>query len=154
MFEGYEDRSLKNGLRAAAWCAEHNLIPQGFTMLQETVISLEVERWREQLDKLMPDKLEQRKFISGVLDSTATKKDPTRNFEYSEAEMRLISELQANWSTCREFLGHYDSITKFRNQLNHGGTGNNDFRSANMREKLETLTREMLVHYGMAKKGT
>lgn len=151
MFADYEDGSLKNGLRAAAWCAEHDLIPQGFTMLQETIISLEVERRRERLDALMPDTLEQRTFISGLLAVTANpKKTTTENRQYTDKELALINELQADWSQDGAFLGVYDRLTDFRNQVNHGGTGNHDFRSANMREKLKELTEQVLAHYGVA----
>ena len=152
-FADYEDRSLENGLRAAAWCAEHNLVPQGFTMLQETIISLEVERRRERLDALKYANLERRSFISDALTAAARKEPMRKERQNTEEEIRLFGDLRAAWAGKNDFLTNYETLRMRRNQVNHGGTGDNDFRSDNMLNGLKTLIRQMSAHYGVTLRG-
>lgn len=40
----FQESNLSNGFAAVQWCLDHNLIPQGYTFLQETIVSLVIEQ--------------------------------------------------------------------------------------------------------------
>lgn len=143
-FANYENSSPLNGIRAAAWCAEINLIPQGFTLLQESIVSIEMEPHRQQLEEEgLTEAKRQREFISALL---AIQKDADE-WKGDLKEYRLYGEnIRAEWK--ESFLKDYDSITKYRNQVNHGGTNPTQKLDSNsIGDNLKQFTRKMLTYY-------
>ncbi|MBM9520560.1 TIGR02221 family CRISPR-associated protein [Desulforhopalus vacuolatus] len=143
-FAEYEDKSLFNGLRAAKWCAEINLIPQGFTLLQESIVSIELEPHRQRLEEEgLTEAKRQREFISallGVKDSPDDWKNDLKTFQ------ETAQSIHEEWS--KDFLQKYERITSCRNRVNHGGTDpDNKLDSNKITTDLEILTSEILKHY-------
>lgn len=122
-FLGYTSGDLKNGLRAAQWCAAHGLIQQGYTILQETAVSLVLNRWNEDetrrkiLDKKKTDR-EKRELASAVLQHA----DDTWNAErtgVSQSEAQTLAEGYDKLSRAMK------ELAGFRNDVNHAGTTEN-----------------------------
>ena len=119
-FSGCGDADVRNGFRAARWAADHGLIPQAYTLLQETAISSLAERSRA----LVPAGLspvETREFVAGVVSKVATPGyDWTTQWTRPPNTARHARKLAEDISS--DFAIAYDRLTKRRNALNHAGT--------------------------------
>ncbi len=123
-FVRYVSGDLKNGLRAARWCAEHGLIQQGCTILQETVVSLVLDEWKrdETRKKILDGKKEdqkKRELVSAVLQHAG---DNTWN-----AEKTGVSETDALTLVkgYEDLSGFMRNLAGIRNDVNHAGTAGN-----------------------------
>lgn len=119
----FTGQTLKDGLAAVRWCLNHNLIQQGFTILQETLISFVLEETGgDILDldqrtmasyafKIANERLSRKARQSGTQPSSADKQsDP-------EALERTVRFIQQSGILCREVARTIDP----RNDLNHAG---------------------------------
>ena len=121
-FASYGDTDVRNGFLAARWAAEHGLVPQAYTMLQETALSCLVERFRASLPpkpKLSP--VGEREFVAGVVSKASDPKYDwagqwTRPPDTAAFAQRLAAGINPDFSAA------YDRLTKRRNALNHAGT--------------------------------
>ncbi len=145
-FSDYEDHSHRNGLRAARDCARLYLIPQGFTILQETIVSLELATHQKALEKDgITDNLKQRQFISSLL-GISPKKRPEEWTGLLEKHRKLAESIHTAWQ--HDFLENYHSITYYRNRLNHGGTNpNSRIKSRITGKELGEKAEKMLQYY-------
>ena len=138
--KGFQEHDeLTNGLQAARWCLEHNLIQQAYTILQETVVSLVLC----QVEKLPvsghPLEHNKREIVTGASSLMAQKK--------SLAEARQEDGTEELWPLVWDFLGErgvgrqLDRMRNRRNDLNHAGINDHpaDFSSfkKDLKEMLE-----------------
>lgn len=132
----YSDtNNVKNGLAAVDWCIQNGLLQQGFTLLQETIISMVCDS--EELD--FTDR-ENREIVSQAF--TIKMKGLTelewegecRKEENKSAMFKLLN----NDLLCicvKEFYG----LTQQRNDINHAGMLN----SSSSAEKFETNLKDL-----------
>ncbi len=145
VFFDYENSSLYNGLRAARWCADLNLIPQGLTILQEVIVSLELEKNRKKLMAAgIEDAVRLREFISNLLGLSFT--TPCKEWEGDlKLHLELAKDISSKWE--KDFLSLYSRITQCRNSVNHGGTNPSSHIAKNVGEKLSTFVDQAMIHY-------
>ena len=124
-FSEYGDNDLLNGFRAARWAAAHGLIPQAYTLLQETTISIAYERFRNFVPNVKENgkartEIEARSFVAGVLSCAARSDydwdDCWKPQGETAAARKLAEQLDAN------ILTPYAQLVRRRNALNHAGT--------------------------------
>jgi len=113
---------------AVEWCLEHKLIQQGYTILQEAIIS-EVIRLID-LEGLLEDEKRQdhtlcqknRSFTSSLLSMMAQKKAPDYwRGELAQRKDKAL-ELQKRWGENLEQIAIvFHKLAEFRNDINHCG---------------------------------
>ncbi|MBR5950240.1 MAG: TIGR02221 family CRISPR-associated protein [Actinomycetaceae bacterium] len=147
VFSCYEDASMQNGVRAAWWCVQHDLVPQGFTILQETIVSLECSRLQQHLDRRKWNERARREFVSNLLGLKSQKKGFDKiDDEIIYAECGLSDAVLA-WND--GFLGAYISLTQLRNMVNHGGTGHDNYKPGSMLKRLRQSVADVARHYSI-----
>ena len=118
-FADYVDGDLRNGFRAARWAADHGLIPQAYTLLQETAVSLVCDRFRAQLPETLSG-VASREFVSGVLGRAVL----GENFDWT---LWTPAEEAGSARALAESLGQelpqaFARLARRRNAINHAGT--------------------------------
>ncbi len=106
------------GFEAAAWCLEHELIPQAYSIARETVLSGLCRCWGH--DPL--DEPTREGFWSGLLHVLATN-TPKDGWHGLLAERREEAEriLQEGGESIRKLAQEFEKIRDRRNDLLHGG---------------------------------
>lgn len=125
LFAGYGRDEISDGLQAARWAADHELIPQAFTMLQETLVSYGVRLYEKLSHKpdVVKDDVLKRTYVSTVLGHW----NPEKPEKWDEKESgprdcaREMGELLGD-----KLLKLGKEIGRRRNELNHGGVGRKD----------------------------
>lgn len=125
----FSGKELEDGIAAAKWCLNHNLIQQGFTILQEAVVTDVVTRLK--LDRL---KYEDREIVSQAA-ALLVKKDQESNQTDSTSGELLAAcvhliEAQPGFAT------DYDRLRGHRNDLNHAGWRPNPVKGKDFRDRL------------------
>lgn len=118
---GYRSGSSRNGLLAAQWCAEHGMIQQGYTILQETVISLVIEKFGYN------DKINDRHFrqdISGCLLGY------TKDIKAPEVKLHFYAIKQLGKKT------KFKAIVPLRNDINHAGYNSDAAKPERLKKNL------------------
>jgi hypothetical protein len=117
-FSGADE--IKDGLRAARWCLEHNLIQQGYTILQETAVSYFLNQAVAPTGLKHLCDTKQREMVTGSASLLAQKKGIS---EFRRSPEQDGEVLQKIW-TLLEQKDNYQSMSMLeqrRNDLNHAG---------------------------------
>ena len=132
--DSFRNDPFGDGLAASRWCMDHNLIQQGFTILQESIVTFLVLA----LDRNTLDVTE-REIASQSVNNHFSKRDPTEwrpptrdNKERTEAYLKLISRYPGLSAT-------FDQISGYRNDLNHAGWREDKRTASKFRLNLENL---------------
>jgi len=133
VFADYGDKEIMNGLHAAQWAYDHDLVPQGYTLLQETLVSHYTALLNQDLARLKTPK-DKREFVSDVLAWN-------RKEKWTKKKPALAAAIRDRID--REVIGKYDSLTKKRNDINHGGTTD----QATGSEQLRNCLKEALDYF-------
>lgn len=130
----FKGSDIDDGIQAARWCLDHNLIQQAYTILQETLFS----------HMLLSTQGDMNDLIGRDIASQAIK---IHMEELSEDEWHFPAE--ANKETTRKFLEFLRTtpglvkamrdLTQFRNDLNHAGYGPSPMKPHKFAAKLEPL---------------
>jgi len=131
---------VRDGMQATKWCLEHNLIQQGYTILQETVLThflckageqgpyrRDIRETAGQAFKIARSKLEPREWKPPACD-------------YPELVKEMVQEISKN-SGIQAIM---DKLSAKRNDLNHAGTTEDSIRDASQfGRELRTLVGEV-----------
>lgn len=124
-FAGFSDRDHSNVLRTVEWCIEHDLVQQGLTLLQESIVDDWVRRCVDLLDgpsaAISKGKRERwlRQFVSDLL-GVLSQGSPPEDWRGSLADHKVVAQACAARLPLG-FAAEYDKLTKLRNDINHGG---------------------------------
>jgi len=123
--------NLINGFNAVSWCIDNNLIQQGFTILQENIISLVCE----DVDIDKADK-KTRNIVSSCF--TIKENEITKEEWKGDANSYPeITELILEKSKIIEILkSDYISLTNIRNDINHFGYSDNTMKPEKLKKAL------------------
>lgn len=111
----FKANDLLNGFSAVEWCIEHNLIQQGITILEETIISLVAK----ESNKNINDK-EIRTFAASALNIKGTNipQEEWRGIATDKMdEFRKILDMEI----ITDIAGDYAKLSDLRNDINHAG---------------------------------
>ncbi len=124
---GFNTGDIRNGLEAARWCIDHNLVQQGITILQETMVTMAcdkagidhtIRKWREFAGRALNVRGRYRKNARlGQLGEKVKEPEEIKVQEF----WNMIGEDQFG-----EFLNIYMMLTEYRNYINHAGTLSDD----------------------------
>jgi len=137
----FEGSFVQDGLQAAQWCLEHNLIQQGFTILQEFLISYVARQ------NGLDDQNKTHRTLASQAAAIADKQIPEDGWkpvakEHPDLTRRLLEFFQARPRLARI----YADLTQFRNDLNHAGFIANPTDADRFSSKLEQLISELGHH--------
>ena len=142
--KGFSNSDIKNGYAAVEWCIEHSLIQQGYTILQETMITEIVAKYFGE-DKIV-DK-DKRRIVSQAITirQKGIKKDKWDEFTRSNDEDidKIIKDINGN------FAGIYDSVAQYRNDINHAGLGNNSHKPEDLKSQLRKYYEKLKLRGGI-----
>lgn len=130
----------RNGWRAVQWCIEHNLTQQGYTLFQETMISIFEEKWKDRpcFKKIVSGN--RREVVSKCLgwdESRQGRWDPKKSFGLQENECK---DLQRE---CPELLRRVFGLLRTnRNDINHAGFRGYARSAQTLRDDLKNILNE------------
>lgn len=117
---GFENDIVADGIRAARWCFEHNLIQQGYTILQETLITDLVKRM--DLDYLH---IRNRELVNKALHIHTRKK-------HGNQEDNIPNNNET--TKIRFFLNLFEKDSRLKDALSRLVNNRNDFNHAGFRK--------------------
>ena len=120
-FQGYVvEEDLKNAFEVAKWCREHQLIQQGLTILQESLITYFCHNIG--LDE---DNIDHRHAISGAVSLIAQKSSESDSGSAGKEKAQITREnVVENLKPLlpsRTFVKSFERLRKARNDMNHAG---------------------------------
>jgi CRISPR-associated Csx2 family protein len=125
---------IRDGLQSARWCLDHNLIQQGFTILQEFLIS-----WLVQRQGLDDTKLAHRELVNQAL-TISQKQLPPETWKREAREHReSVQGLLAFFEQQPSWVRIFSDLNQCRNDLNHAAFRGNSRSAGAFRPKLEEL---------------
>ena len=137
--------SIADGIQAAKWCLEHNLVQQGYTILQETLISYFIIKINEKPEAINREIIGQAIYIH-----TQNKRLPQEKWkEPSKSNIKTTKKLLSFYDTKRKLVAIYRNLSNDRNDLNHAGhrkhpMSANKF-SSNLEEYIRNTEKEILA---------
>lgn len=119
----YIKNDERNGLLAAKWCADHGMIQQGYTILQETIITLVLEKWSKDPEKSAILKkagnARPREIANACLSNGG-------NPEWDESRYGIsVDESSCILSGDESIASTHKRLTDTRNDINHAGQREN-----------------------------
>ena len=135
----FRTNSVQNGYAAVKWCIDHDLIQQGFTLLQESMLSELVELFfaKEQIpDRAVRMIISQALMIKLQKTPESDWKEPASS--YKEKIRQIIDELD------NEFLAIFSTITEYRNDLNHAGFREHPLKSQKFKDQLNNCYEKLI----------
>ena len=130
-----QDNEIKTGLAAVKWCIDHNLIQQGFTILQESIVSSLVVKLfgKNEIYSLVKRNYISKSMIIVAGNIPEEEWDPgyDGNIEELKKAIHLID---------KGFAIEYRDLSLLRNDINHGGCKADGFMEPKKLKK-------KLIHY-------
>jgi len=124
-FQPYaEQRDTQNLFEVVKWCRDHQLVQQGLTLLEESLISGLCRKLG-----LNADCVEHRHSVSGAI-SMIAKKLTDKEREFDASHSFSIEELRRHLPS-REFVKAFERLRSLRNDINHGGY-NREYKHASV----------------------
>lgn len=112
-------RDIKNGFAAVAWCLDHDLIQQGVTILQETIITYVLDKTGyAKKPTIMRSVVSGALSISNIRDYKLKIDDKPHNKKLKEDEENLRDKIYA-MNNKGDLTNLYEKITNLRNAINH-----------------------------------
>lgn len=108
---GYEKDEATKNIFMTNWCIEHGLIQQGFTLLQENVITA----FCKYLNICEMNRLN-REAVSAAINVHYI---PKQKWKGSPVKIQLMGEVLEKTKKFSRYYQFFDTLTKFRNDLNH-----------------------------------
>jgi CRISPR-associated Csx2 family protein len=113
---------ITDGIRAARWCLNHNLIQQSYTILQETAVSFFLNTASNSTVAKHPcENINSRAMVCGVATLLAQNKDISEFRLPDDQSMSLLQKIWSLLKTPKENYQNMDKLEQLRNDLNHAG---------------------------------
>ncbi len=128
----FDGDAIHDGLRAARWCLDHNLIQQGFTILQEFLVSYCVQQ-------VGGDPLERhyRDIVTQAVNIHINKRPPEQWKSPASTHSDITRDLLSTFASQADLPKLLDALSECRNDLNHAAF-RKSYRSAqDFRNKLQ-----------------
>ncbi|MEA3429232.1 MAG: TIGR02221 family CRISPR-associated protein [Thermodesulfobacteriota bacterium] len=130
--------SIADGIQAAKWCLEHNLVQQGYTLLQETLISYLLIKINKQPESINREIVGQAIYIY----TNNKKLFPEEWKEPAKSNIKTTKKLIEFCKTKKELIEIYRNLSNDRNDLNHAGHKKNPMSADKFSLKLGEYIRK------------
>ncbi|MBD3306139.1 hypothetical protein GF339_07110, partial [candidate division KSB3 bacterium] len=139
-FQGYQHhQDLLNIFHVIKWCREHNLIQQGLTLLEESLITHLCHKVG-----FNADNLQQRHAISGAISFIAQKSPDGMSGGKEKDSLRAedVIEIITPHIPSREFVKTFERLRSARNDINHGGYSANYKKAKDFQKTFDKVLTE------------
>jgi hypothetical protein len=147
----FENSSVENGFAAVEWCIQHGWVQQGYTFLQETVISYLLAKT---VGVAQINIYEQRQSANIVLNgykefkNEAMKKEGKSQWDkVDKTTAQLVENLlkaqSGKGSALKVAFKELSGKTGLRNDINHCGYNQNEYSSETLTNDLRTIFRQI-----------
>lgn len=119
----FNETWLDNLRNAIVWCQQYQLVQQGYTLCQESIITFLCDRFAN-LNPYHDDKKSARKYRdywSSVLGIEKAKADNEIEWKDTLAQNRRLTRAVMKLDWVKDLRRDYEILTKNRNQINHAG---------------------------------
>ena len=118
----YQTDSLENLRKAIEWCIRYDLVQQGYTLCQESIITFLCSKFSE-YNPYTGQKAsrEYRDFWSSILGLGKDVIGDETQWKYKLAENRQLTRALFSLPWVKDFRHEYNQLTRNRNQVNHAG---------------------------------
>lgn len=124
--KGFTGRPIMDDYLAAKWCFENGLIQQGYTMLQEGIISA--------VCRVMGIHINKRGYRTRISSAVRQLVEET---EQKKRQAGDTVDLVINFLTpYKNYLSSYGELTDYRNSMNHAGWNEDDLSHEEFHKKL------------------
>lgn len=130
------DRPIMDDYWAAKWCHDNGLIQQGYTLLQEGIITAICRVMGLELDDV-----NKRKLVSAAISVWLSEKT-TEEWEGTEDEKSFMKAVIAFLNPYKDLLKSYAGLTRYRNSINHAGRNRDNIPHQRFRPKLENYLKD------------
>jgi CRISPR-associated Csx2 family protein len=130
----FGESEIRDGLYAAKWCSEHNLIQQGYTILQETLVSFFISS----IENDVHDR-KVRTIANQAVKIYREKFDQERWLQPAKDDPELVRSFLEIFKEFPQLIEAYNNISNFRNDLNHAGCGRNPTSTHKFYKELRTF---------------
>lgn len=157
----FNDEGFDNGYAAVKWCIEHNLVQQGYTILNEMVINTMLKGC------VSKDKYKKQGLLSYISDYKIRNKMSRKNIEIIiksgnedviEKNKRVKREVLNSvteklnskdklfeyFSENKEIQKAHEELKKLRNDMDHAGFSKKNIKPEGLKEQLEVLYNEVM----------
>lgn len=149
-FPDYAKNDERNGLLAAKWCADHGMIQQGYTILQETMKALVFERWKEVPEKQgILARIERNKKYTLELINACLSCDKIEKWNNPELTRDNVETLR---NGDYEIVKLHKSLTNLRNDINHAGLLENSPDPGKLKALLSKFVEGAIEIFGLPTK--
>lgn len=142
----YNRNSLDNLKSALRWCKRYQLIPQGYTLCQESIVTLMCEKFdnynpypSNTEDERRRRRKQYRDYWSSILGLPESKREDESEWWGSLAENRALTKAIFNLGWIDDVRSRYSQLTAKRNAVNHGGFIDNISINSIVKEFEETI---------------
>jgi CRISPR-associated Csx2 family protein len=112
----FSDNDARNGIQAAKWCLEHNMVQQGFTILQETLIACLVKKnGADMLDK------EMREIVNSAVKIERDRMNPDKWLGAAAKHIEMTQRFIELFKKNKKLASLMNKLTSSRNDINHAG---------------------------------
>ncbi|OQX18733.1 MAG: CRISPR-associated protein [Desulfobulbaceae bacterium A2] len=125
---------VRDGVVAARWCLEHNLIQQGFTLLEETMIC-------HVLNEALPGHSREEDSTRNLVGMALyLRKNPQKKWkEEAKKSEADIKSLIAWLSIHSDIAAALSELNQYRNDINHAGYNKDPMNSKKFKSKLKEI---------------
>lgn len=128
------ENDVQNMIKSVQWCIDKNLIQEGFTLLQEGIISQFIA------DDFNNEK--KRNFVSGYLSQFKGGKFESTRFNLMITEIIELENLLTSNQKIADWANLFSQISQIRNDINHAGIRPNPIKGSDFKVKLKKLLEE------------
>ncbi len=134
----FSGNEVQDGIAASRWCLEHNLLQQGFTILQETmlthVLTQATDRDEDPLD------INKRNIVNKAVNIELNDIHFEKWDEVAKENKQLIKQVRDWLRPQKDLLDCMRNLTSNRNDINHAGMNSNPMSA----DKFETKLKDYL----------
>ncbi len=136
---------MRNGIQAARWCLEHNLVQQAYTILLEFLVSHFIRQMGK--DPYNDRKLRE---ITGQAIAIYCKNIPCEKWkEPAKSHKEKIDEIYRVCTQNKKLVHDFPDINDKRNDMNHAGIRDNPAKSKTLKTQLNNFIKTAETHFGL-----
>lgn len=131
--EDFSGNEVQDGVAASRWCLEHNLLQQGFTILQETMLTHVLAQATDE----DPLDIKKRNIVNKAVNIELNDIHFEKWDEVAKENKQLIKQVRDWLRPQKDLLDCMRNLTSNRNDLNHAGMNTNPMSADKFEVKLK-----------------
>jgi CRISPR-associated Csx2 family protein len=137
---------ISDGVQAAKWCNDHNLTQQGFTILEETLISYFIKTIGK--DPAMCD-VKEREIASQAAKICHDAIPQEQWKEPARSHKKNVEQYLLAFQSEKSLIVVFHDIRNLRNDINHAGLAKDAAKPEKLRTRLSEIINTILNHKGI-----